>query len=106
MLDPNEQEVLDKCDYLTPDSFEATLCTNRAVVFTIALLLICAVFGIMFCCWQIKVLPTLFKRNNAETPSKAADSGSVLRRAFDGIRPAKEAMGKEKIPLLSLRVRH
>ena len=106
VLDPDEQEVLDKCDYLTPDSFEATLCTNRAVVFTIALLLICAVFGIMFCCWQIKVLPTLFKRNNAEQPSAAADSGSVLRRAFDRVRPAKEAMGKEKIPLLSLRVRH
>ena len=106
VLDPNEQEVLDKCDYLTPDSFEATLCTNRAVVFTIALLLICAVFAIMFCCWQIKVLPTLFKRNNAETPSAAADSGSALRRAFDRARPAKEAMGKEKIPLLSLRVRH
>lgn len=106
VLNPDEQEVLDKCDYLTPDSFEAFLCTNRGIVFSIALLLICTVFLIMFCCWQIKVLPTLFQRNARDNLNAAADSGARLRVGFDRVRAAKEPMGKEKIPLLSLRVRH
>ena len=108
VLDPDEQEVLDKCDYLTPDSFEATLCTNRGIVFSIALLLICTVFIIMFCCWQIKVLPMLFQRNANDNLNAAANASTNLRKRLDNVRvrAAKEPMGKERIPLLSLRVRH
>ena len=102
-LNPDEQEVLSDCDYHSPDSFEHFLCKNRAIVFTISLLVLVVVFGIMWCCWLRTVVPSLFrvgKSNNGHT------SGGVSQPTANAETMSKDApFQTERIPLLSLRVR-
>ncbi len=103
-LNPDEQEVLSDCDYHSPDSFEHFLCKNRAIVFTISLLVLVVVFGIMWCCWLRTVVPSLFRvgKSNNGHPS----GGKSQATANSETTPNAAPFQTERIPLLSLRVRH
>ena len=99
-LNPDEQEVLSDCDYHSPDSFEHFLCKNRAIVFTISLLVLVVVFGIMWCCWLREVVPSLFRIGKSRQPSNAG--GDDHKKATT---EESAPFRTERIPLLSLRVR-
>ena len=101
-LNPDEQEVLSDCDYHSPDSFEHFLCKNRAIVFTISLLVLVVVFGIMWCCWLRTVVPSLFKVGQSK---EGHTSGGVTPATAGAETAANAPFQTEKIPLLSLRVR-
>ena len=102
-LNPDEQEVLSDCDYHSPDSFEHFLCKNRAIVFTISLLVLVVVFGIMWCCWLREVVPSLFRVGQSSKPSTSGGKSQPTANTepLGTLAPVQT----EKIPLLSLRVR-
>ena len=101
-LNPDEQEVLSDCDYHSPDSFEHFLCKNRAIVFTISLLVLVVVFGIMWCCWLRTVVPSLFRVGQS---NKGHTAGGGSQPTANAEKAAEAPFEKERIPLLSLRVR-
>ena len=100
-LDPDSQDVIDKCDQLNVDSFEKGLCEYRVLVFSIAVIAMLGVFAIMWCCWFKSAAPAAMQ---AEGEGEAAKIN--VRTNTKGEDSEKAPFRSEKIPLLSLRVRH
>ena len=98
-LDPDSQDVIDKCDQLNVDSFEKGLCEYRVLVFSIAVIAMLGVFAVMWCCWFKSAAPAAMQ---AEGEGEAAKiSVATNQKGQDSAAPFRS----EKIPLLSLRVR-
>jgi len=100
-LDPEQQAVSDDCSFFgTADSFEKFICENRQVTYTIAILVMLAILLFMWISWILWTLCGICTTFNA---APRAPVGSA------GIPQAQEVyakIGKERIPLLSLRVRN
>ena len=100
-LDPDSQDVIDKCDQLNIDSFEKGLCEYRVLVFSIAVIAMFGVFAVMWCCWFKSVAPTLARTaDRSETVTVGGEAEVNGKDAFTSA-----PVRSEKIPLLSLRVR-
>lgn len=100
-LDPEQQAVSDDCSFFgTADSFEKFICENRQVTYTIAILVMLAILLFMWISWILWTLCGICTTFNA---APRAPVGSA------GLPQAQEVyakIGKERIPLLSLRVRN
>lgn len=99
-LDPDQQAVSDDCSFFgTADSFEKFICENRQFTYTIAILVMLAILLFMWISWILWTLCGICTTFNA---APRAPVGSA------GLPQAQEVyakIGKERIPLLSLRVR-
>lgn len=101
-LDPDSQDVIDKCDQLNVDSFEKGLCEYRVLVFSIAVIAMLGVFAIMWCCWFKSAAPAAMQ---AEKKGEAQEVSVATNQLGVDTQEKKAAFRSEKIPLLSLRVR-
>ena len=104
-LDPDSQDVIEKCNQLNIDSFEKGLCEYRQLVFSIALIGMLGVFAVMWACWFKSTLPKAMQSGGTKEMTRVDVDGQTV--AEDEANP--EALTKkfrsERIPLLSLRVR-
>ena len=110
-VDPAQQGVLDKCAQLDIDSFEKFVCENRELVFSFALILILGVFAVMWCCWLWKVVPEATESDDAEEPNEAIMNSVETEPPAAAVAgqeevPKNAPFHSERMPLLSLRVRH
>lgn len=100
-LDPEQQVVSEDCSFFgTADSFEKFICENRQLTYTIAILVMLAILLFMWISWILWTLCGICTTFNA---APRAPVGSA------GLPQAQEVyakIGKERIPLLSLRVRN
>ena len=105
-LDPDQQAVADDCaNFGSDDTFEKFLCENRQFVYTIAIVLMAAVLGFMWICWLIQSFLNVCTTFDAATKASVASDGGLTAYAPKAAVSA-APIASDKIPLLSLRVKH
>lgn len=103
-LDPDQQAVADDCaNFGSDDTFEKFLCENRQFVYTIAIVIMAAVVGFMWICWLLQSFLNVCTTFDAATKLNVGSDAPVVATA-PKLRTAANA--SDKIPLLSLRVKH
>ena len=103
-LDPDQQAVADDCaNFGSDDTFEKFLCENRQFVYTIAIVIMAAVVGFMWICWLLQSFLNVCTTYDASTKLDVGSDAPVLASAP---KQAAAPIASDKIPLLSLRVKH
>lgn len=99
-LNPDEQTVSENCELFgANDSFEKFLCENRVFTYTIAILIMVAVLAFMWLCWLVNSFGDICSGFGSATPGPG-DAGKQVPLKLDA------SIASDKIPLLSLRVKH
>ena len=105
-LDPDQQAVADDCaNFGSDDTFEKFLCENRQFVYTIAIVIMAAVLGFMWICWFLQSFLNVCTTYDASTKLNVGSDAPILASAPKGAAAA-APIASDKIPLLSLRVKH
>lgn len=103
-LDPDQQAVADDCaNFGSDDTFEKFLCENRQFVYTIAIVIMAAVVGFMWICWLLQSFLNVCTTYDASTKLNIGSDAPVLASAP---KQSLAPIASDKIPLLSLRVKH
>ena len=105
-LDPDSQDVIEKCNQLNIDSFEKGLCEYRQLVFSIALIGMLGVFAVMWACWFKSAFPKATQSGGTSKMTDVDVDPQTLGEDEANPVPLEKKFRSERIPLLSLRVRH
>ena len=105
-LDPDSQDVIEKCNQLNIDTFEKGLCECRQLVFSIAFIGMLGVFAVMWACWFKSAFPKATQSGGTSKMTDVDVDPQTLGEDQANPAPANKQFRTERIPLLSLRVRH
>ena len=105
-LDPDQQVVSEDCSFFgTTDSFEKFICENRQFTYTIAILVMLAILLFMWISWVLWTLCGICTTFNAAPRAPVGSAGVPQPQVVSANTPFK-GVASDRIPLLSLRVRH